>query len=275
VAATNNPVERVAGARFSGAGDIAACNSQGDEQTARLLKMLDGDVFTLGDDAYPNGSATDFANCYEPSWGAVKERTYPAIGNHEYNTAGASGYFGYFGTAAGDPARGYYAFDEGTWRIYVLNSNCGIVSCAVGSAQEQWLRNDIAANSRQCALAITHHPRYSSGSSGPNQSVQPLWQALYDNGVEMLLSGHAHDYERFSAMNAAGAAAADGVRQFVVGTGGASHDSLAAAPLPTTEFRQAESFGVLSLVLGDGQYEWEFIPIAGQLVADRGSGTCH
>ena len=277
LATTTNPVHRVDGVSFTGAGDIASCTSQGDEQTARLLNLIPGDVFTAGDNAYPDDSASDFANCYDPSWGTVKSRTYPAIGNHEYNTPGAAGYFGYFGAAAGDPTKGYYAFNEGSWRIYILNSNCGIVSCVAGSAQEQWLRADLAANPSACSLAIDHHPRFSSGSAhGSNPSVQPLWQALYDNGVEMLLSGHDHDYERFAPMNAAGDLdTAAGVRQFVVGAGGGSHDQLGPTPLPTTEVRQSTTYGVFHLVLGSGEYEWEFIPIAGALFTDRGSGTCH
>jgi PKD repeat protein len=277
VATTTNPVPRVAGVAFTGAGDIASCGSQGDEQTARLLNLLPGDVFTVGDNVYPNATTAEFANCYDPSWGTVKDRTHPAVGNHEYNTSGAAPYYAYFGAAAGDPSTGYYAFNEGSWRVYVLNSNCGFVSCAAGSAQEQWLRADLAANPTQCALAISHAPRFSSGSEhGSQPSMQPLWQALYDNGVEMLLSGHDHDYERFAPMNGAGAADPNaGTRQFVVGTGGASHGGLTPNPLPTTEYRQASTYGVFQLVLGDGAYEWEFIPIAGQVLTDRGSGTCH
>ena len=146
------------------AGDIASCSSTGDEATAALLASRPGDVLALGDNVYEDGTLAEFNNCYNPSWGQVKARTHPAAGNHEYQTANASGYFSYFGSAAGDPALGYYSYDYGTWHIVVLNSNCDNVSCAAGSAQEQWLRADLAASAAQCTLAIWHHPRFSSAT---------------------------------------------------------------------------------------------------------------
>ncbi|MFL5760314.1 MAG: metallophosphoesterase family protein, partial [Thermomicrobiales bacterium] len=201
------------------AGDIASCSSSGDEATANLLDGLKGTVATLGDNVYENGSVTDFANCYDPTWGRAKARTKPAPGNHDYNTPGAAGYFAYFGTAAGSPTTGYYSYDLGTWHVIVLNSN---ISMANGSAQENWLTSDLNAHPADCTLAYWHHPRYSSGAEhGSDPMSQAMWQDLYDAGAEIVLSGHDHDYERFAPMDASGAAdQANGIREFVVGTGG-------------------------------------------------------
>ena len=146
------------------AGDIASCGSNGDEQTANLLDDQAGTVITLGDNAYDSGSTSEYANCYDPTWGRAKARTHPAPGNHEYNTAGATGYYGYFGAAAGDPETGYYSYDLGSWHLIALNSNCSAIGgCGAGSPQEQWLRADLAAHPTDCTLAYWHHPRFSSG----------------------------------------------------------------------------------------------------------------
>ena len=278
LATTANPVARVTGETFVGAGDIALCNSSMDEATATLLDQIDGTVFTAGDNAQAQATTDEFNNCYDPTWGRHKPRTHPAIGNHEYNAASnAAPYYEYFGAAAGELGKGWYAYDVGSWRVRVLNANCGIVACTVGSPQEQWLRSDLVANPRTCSIAIWHQPRWSSGSAhGSTASTQPFWQALYDYGAEIVISGHDHDYERFAPMNASGAAdPTNGIREFVVGTGGAGLRTLAPNTLPTTEIRQATSQGVLKLTLGQSAYEWEFIPIAGQAFTDRGSGTCH
>lgn len=275
---TTAPIDRVEGADFVGAGDIAVCNSGPDDATATLLDMLAGTIYTVGDNAYPDGTAEDFANCYEPSWGRHKGRTYPAVGNHEYHlSSDASPYFDYFGAVAGERGKGWYAYDTGTWRVYVLNSNCTYVDCTAGSEQEQWLRADLAANPRTCSVAVWHYPRYSSATThGSSMALQPFWQALHDAGAEILVSGHDHDYERFAPLDSSGAVdSTTGIRQFVVGTGGAGLRRGFATPLPGSEVREDKSHGLLRLVLGDGEYEWEFIPIAGQQFTDRGSGTCH
>ena len=277
-AITSDPMERVVGETFVGAGDISLCSNDGDEATAKLLDMIPGTVFTTGDNAQANATAEEFANCYDPTWGRHKERIHPGIGNHEYQAApDAAPYFDYFGDAAGERGQGWYAYDVGTWRVYMLNANCGVVGCTVGSVQEQWLRADLAANPRTCSIAVWHQPRWSSGSQhGSQVSTQPFWQALYDAGAEIVISGHDHDYERFTPMNASGAPdPTTGIRAFVVGTGGVALRTLAPNPLPTTEVRQAAANGLLKLTLGDGAYEWEFIPIAGQTFTDRGSGACH
>ncbi|HYI21508.1 MAG TPA: PKD domain-containing protein [Candidatus Limnocylindrales bacterium] len=274
---SSDPVDRVEGETLIGAGDISLCSNNNDEATAVLLDQVPGAVFTAGDNAQAQATVDEFANCFDPTWGRHKARIRPSIGNHEYHTTGAVPYFNYFGAAAGTAGKGWYAYDVGAWRIYVMNSNCGNVGCTPGSEQEQWLRADLAANPRECALAMWHHPRYSSGSEhGSTMSVQPFWQALYEAGAEMVISGHDHDYERFAPRDASGAVNnATGIRQFVVGTGGASLRPSFSNISPASEVRQATNFGVFKLVLGDGEFEWEFIPIAGQAFTDRGSGSCH
>src|SRR5829696_1786173 len=166
--ADEQPPRLPSGEVIVAAGDIADCTGEGDEATAKLVGDIDGaTVLTLGDNAYPDGAAQDFEECYEPSWGQFKERTRPTLGNHEYETEGAAAYFDYFGEAAGDPDEGYYSYDLGAWHIVALNSNCGEaeIRCGPGSAQTEWLKEDLAANSDegQCTLAYMHHPRFSSG----------------------------------------------------------------------------------------------------------------
>ena len=256
------------------AGDIAACGSRGDEETAALLDEIDGTIATLGDHVYPDGTAKEFARCYARSWGRHKDRTRPSPGNHEYKTAGAAGYFGYFGAAAGQSGQGYYSYDLGAWHIVVLNSNCAAVGgCAAGSAQERWLRADLAAHPRDCTLAYWHHPLFSSGQHGNQTAVRPFWQALYEAGADVVLGGHDHSYERFDPQNPSGAADARGIREFVVGTGGASHYGFSTIR-PNSVVRNSDTFGVLKLTLHATGYDWEFVPAAGQTFTDRGSGAC-
>jgi hypothetical protein len=202
-----------------GAGDIANCNKTADEATARLLDNISGTIFTVGDHAYPDGTAAQFSDCYGPNWGRHKNRTRPSPGNHDYHVSGAAGYFNYFGAAAGDPAMGYYSYNLGAWHIIALNSE---ISHSAGSAQEQWLRADLAANPNICTLAYWHAPRFSSGQHGNKASSQALWQALYEYGADVVLNGHDHIYERFAPQNPNGQADARGIREFVVGTGGAA-----------------------------------------------------
>lgn len=242
---------------FVGAGDIADCSRTGDEATANLINGIAGTVFTLGDNVYPDGTAAQFNNCYAPSWGRFKARTHPAVGNHEYNTPGATGYFGYFGAAAGDPTKGYYSYNLGAWHIIVLNSNCAYVSCQTGSAQERWLRADLAAHPSRCTLAYWHHPRFSN--SGDNSKLQPFWQALYAASADVVLNGHVHNYQRFPPRDPAGHTdAARGIREIIAGTGG-----------------EGSTRGVLKLTLHAASYDWQYIPVPGQNLTDSGTGTCH
>ena len=258
---------------FVGAGDIASCSSTGDEATATLLDNITGTVYTLGDNAYESGTAAEFTSCYDPTWGRHKSRTLPAPGNHDYVTPGATGYYGYFGSSAGDPAKGYYSYDIGDWHIIALNSN---IDHSTGSVQEQWLKADLAASTKSCALAYWHHPRFSSGAvHGNDTSVQPLWQALYDANADVVLSGHDHDYERFAPQTPVGVAdPARGVREFVVGTGGRSHYGLGSLKANSEVFN-GTTFGVLKLTLSAGSYTWEFVPVAGGTFTDSGTGNCH
>ena len=260
-----------------GAGDIASCDSGGDEQTAALLDKIDGTVFTLGDNVYPNGTANQFLRCYDPTWGRHKARTRPAPGNHDYRVSGAAGYFGYFGGAAGDPRTGYYAYDMGQyWRVYVLNSNCTqIGGCGPGSAQEKWLKQDLAVNARPCTVAMWHHPLYSSGEHGDDTDMRNMWRILYEAGADLVLGGHDHTYERFAPQDADGHRDAKrGMRSFVVGTGGRSHYDFH-RPDVDSELRNNTTYGVLKLTLHPDSYDWEFIPVAGETFRDSGSDKCH
>src|SRR5947209_4320879 len=236
-----------------GAGDIASCASDGDEATAALLDTLPGVVFTAGDNAYPGGSASDYSGCYNPSWGRHKPRTRPAPGNHEYHTAGAAAYYGYFGALAGDSGKGYYSYTVGTWHIISLNSNSLM---APGSHQEQWLGADLAAHPARCTLAYWHHPRFSSGEHGPTTEMSDIWQLLYDRGAEVVLSGHDHEYERFAPQDGLGNPdAARGVRQFVVGTGGGELRQIVARAR-NSEFVRTSTYGVIRLELYSDRYAW-------------------
>ncbi len=258
-----------------GAGDIASCSSTGDEATAALLATISGDVLALGDTVYDSGTATEYANCYNPSWGQEKTRTRPVVGNHEYGTANASGYFTYFGAAAGTQGQGWYSYDYGAWHVVVLNSMCANVGgCGTGSAQLTWLVADLAANDTDCTMALWHHPRFSS-SRGADATTQPLYQALYNANADLILTGHDHTYERFAPQTATGVLDnTRGIRQFVVGTGGRSHYTFD-NPQPNSEIRNGDSYGVIKLKLNPTSFAWEFVPEAGKSFSDIGSDECH
>jgi hypothetical protein len=255
-------------------GDVGDCNSEGDTATSALLDAHAGTVLLLGDAAYPNGAPSDFSSCFDPVWGRHKERIRSVPGNHEYQTAGAAGYFGYFGAAAGDPARGYYSFDHEGWHIVALNTNCGVVGCAAGSEQEQWLRQDLTDHAGACTIAFSHHPRFSSGQHGNVNDVEPLWRALVDHGVEMMLSGHDHDYERWASLDGSGSPSPNGTVQFVVGTGGTTLRGFPGGQ-PVNSLARNSTWGVLKLTLRGADYDWEFLPVAGGSNVDRGFGRCH
>ena len=258
-----------------GAGDIASCGLTADSATAKIVAGIAGTVFTAGDNAYERGSAADYRDCYDPTWGPFRDRTYPVPGNHEYVTSGATGYFDYFGARAGPTGTGWYAYDLGTWRVYALNSNCAAVGCAVGSEQEQWLRADLATSPHACVLAYWHHPRFSSGQHGNDSEVGALWDDLYAAGAEVIVNGHDHDYERFAPQAPSGAAdAAKGIRQFVVGTGGAALRSFATIRA-NSQVRNGVTHGAIKLTLDTAGYTWQFIPAGSGTFTDSGSGTCH
>ena len=261
---------------LAAAGDIATCAGDGDEETAQVLdRLVDGEldvtVAALGDLALPGGSADDFADCYDPSWGQHLERTRPAAGDGDYATPAAAAYFDYFGTAAGDPAWGFYSYDVGSWHVVVLNSNCDeIGGCGYGSAQEVWLQVDLAESDAQCTAAYMHHPFYSSG--GGEAGLADLWETMDALGVDIVLSGHDRHYERFAPQDAYGVDDPDGIRQFVVGTGGAGITAVD-TPAENSEVVEDERYGVLALTLGDGTYSWEFETKTGPPV-DSGSADC-
>ena len=258
-----------------GAGDIATCRKSADSDTAALVAGIPGTVFTAGDNAYPDGSGADFANCYEPSWGQFRSRTRPAAGNHDYRTPGASGYFDYFGAAAGQPGKGYYSYDIGTWHIVVLNSNCGKVGgCGAGSPQEEWLRSDLAASTRENIGAFWHHPWKTSATRGTTLNMTPIWQALYDYGADFAVGGHDHVYERFAPLDPLGNVDPEhGIRSFIVGTGGAEPGAIG-TQAPNSEVYQAV-FGVLKLTLHADSYDWDFLSTPEFTFTDSGSGSVH
>lgn len=265
---------------IAAAGDIAQCYNapasvSAAARTAAVVAPSDALVLTLGDHAYENGTAEEFANCFDATWGKVaKTRIRPAPGNHDYYTQGAVPYFEYFGAAAGPDRRGWYSFDFAGWHFIALNS---LTEVAPGSPQYQWLQADLAqSRTTLCTIAYWHFPAFNSGASyGSVLAMRPMFQALYDAGVEMVLSGHEHIFERFAPQRADGTADPQrGVRQFVVGTGGHALNELG-PPLPNSEYRQNTRHGILRLTLGAGTYAWSFVPTGGDAPLDGGTGTCH
>jgi acid phosphatase type 7 len=274
----NGNVDPAGAVTLIGAGDIANCGRSTDELTADLLDTIPGTIFAAGDNAYQDGTATEYATCYHPSWGRHKNRTRPVPGNHEYHTLGASGYFDYFNGVgnnngpAGERGHGYYSYDLGAWHVVALNSEVGVNA---SSEQIAWLKADLAASTRQCTLAYWHRPRFSSSRHGSSTSMQYLWQALYEAGAEIVVVGHDHVYERFAPQTATGVADPErGIRQFVVGTGGAGLYAFN-TPIPNSEVRDNTAYGVIKFTLSPGAYAWRFIPVAGSTFTDSGSGTCH
>jgi alkaline phosphatase len=258
-------------------GDIAACDSTGDEQTATVVASHPGaTILTLGDHAYPDGTAAQFATCFDASWGAFRGRIRPVPGNHEYHSANADPYFAYFGASAGpatnSASRGYYSFDVGVWHIVALNSEQDIVP---GGAQMTWLRADLAATDRACILAYWHRPFFiASQQYADHPDVKPFWDLLYAAGADIVLNGHDHSYQRYAPMTPDGRPDPGGIRQFVVGTGGRP-----TYPTEPDARREAAisgpgTFGVLQLTLSETGYTWAFLPVAGQDVRDSGTGSC-
>ena len=275
-----DPPKRKGGVRVVAAGDIARCGSEQDEATAELVATEpNATVLALGDLAYPEGLKEQFDSCYAPSWGAFKDRTRPVPGNHEYEYfhQDAAAYFNYFGRLAGPYGTGYYSFDLGAWHLVALNSNClaqALGGCSPSSPQLSWLRADLEKTRKSCVLAYWHHPRFSAGGEhGSHAFVAPFWEALYEAGADVVLGAHEHNYQRFAPQRPSGTADPErGIRQFVVGTGGAEPYELG-APLPTTEAQQSGTYGVLGLTIFDGGYDWEFKAVDGSFI-DRGSAAC-
>jgi acid phosphatase type 7 len=270
------------GATVYAAGDIADCRyrfpaDSGAAQTAALIAQglardPNAAVLTLGDNTYPVGLPAEFDTCYAPTWGRFKARTFPVPGNHEYYTQGAPGYYAYFSDHAGPAQRGYYSFTLGKWRVLALNS---ALRNAEFAAQLEWLKAELAQNKSLCTLAFWHHPVYSSGGHGNNDFMLGVWKELVAGGVDLALVGHDHDYERFAPQDGTGQRDdARGLRQIVVGTGGAQLTPLRLAR-PNSEVNDNSTHGVLKLVLKETGYEWEFLPVAEGGFTDHGAARCH
>ena len=253
---------------FVGAGDIADCTQQGTAATARLLDGIPGEVFTLGDHAYPSATTELFNTCYHNTWGRHVGRTRPVPGNHDWGEFNAIPYFDYFGAAAGTRL-GYYSFNLGAWHVLALNSN---VPAGTVSAQFGWVAQDLAANPAKCTLAMWHHTRFSSGPNGNSPEMQQIWWLLENNGVDLIIAAHEHMYERFARQDNEGNPRPNGIRMIVAGTGGAS---LAGPQLirPNSEVRGA-AWGVLKLTLRAENYSWQFVPVPGSTFTDSGTDTC-
>ena len=255
---------------FTGAGDIARCPGDAAGATARLLDRVGGTVFTLGDNVYPRSTTELLDQCFGPTWGRHRSRMLATPGNHDWEEAAGGPYFSYFGTAAGPGRAGYYSVTLGTWHVIFLNSN---IASAPGSAQYEWLKADLAASRADCTLAMWHHPLFSSGLNGNSGQMRDIWRLLNQAGADVVLNGHDHDYERFAPQDADARPSARGIREFVVGTGGAPlYDRT--SQQPNSELWENRTWGVLTLTLKNGSYDWRFLPIDGQGFSDAGSAAC-
>jgi Calcineurin-like phosphoesterase len=275
-----------------GAGDIARCNQPGDEATAALVDSLlraDGaahvnvQVFTAGDNAYPGGSAADFALCWGPSWGdstkLIMKNIRPTPGNHEHVSGAAAPYYQYFGSRAGSPKTGYYSYDIGAWHAIALNSeivvNAGAFTEAERTAQEAWLTKDLAAHKQLCTVAYWHHPRFSSGWHGTDPRLGPIWRILYAGGVDLVLNGHDHEYERFWPQNPEGVVdSTGGMTEVIVGTGGGDLRGFRGASARNSAFQVQGHYGVIKLTLGAAEWRSAFLDTNGG-VYDQTGGRCH
>jgi hypothetical protein len=264
------------------AGDIADCRylraaDSGAALTADLVarelaKNTSAMVLTLGDNTYPVGAPAEFSNCYEPTWGRFKTRTFPSPGNHDYATKNASGYYAYFGATAGPEQRGYYSIDAGNWQIISLNSN---LRPPDSEAQLEWLKSELERRKAPCTLAYWHHPVFSSGGHGDSPRMMAAWKLLAAANAELVLAGHDHNYERFAPMDGAGGKnKRRGMRQMVIGTGGSGLTPMR-FPRSNSEVGDNSTHGVLKLVLKDNGYEWEFLPVTQDGFTDKGAALCH
>jgi hypothetical protein len=276
---------------FIGSGDIAVCGTGGDEETGKLvdsvlvadsIARIETAVFTLGDNAYPSGSSgvdNDFPRCFSPSWGSkrIMNVIHTAPGNHDFDSGSGAPYFAFFGARAGPPGKGYYSYDFGGWHFISLNSELyvGIGTSSDLAAQEEWLRQDLAAHHSLCTIAYWHRPLFSSGTYGPTPQVERLWRILYDRGADLILNGHEHDYERFLPQTPDGVVdSVKGIPQIIAGTGGGVLRKMNTPFARNSVFQIHGRFGVLKLTLGAGEYRHAFIDAAGR-VWDPGAGKCH
>ena len=292
-AATAAQVALTGASVLIGAGDIARCGFEGDEATAALVDSVlradstakvHDEVFTAGDNAYPSGSVQDFTKCFAPSWGdsakLIMRNIRPAVGNHEHLSGEAAPYYQYFGKAAGDPKAGYYSYNIGAWHAIVINSevvvNTGTFLDADRTAQEDWLKKDLGANKQLCTVAYWHHPRFSSGWHGSDRRLGPIWQILYDGGVDVIINGHDHNYERFLPQTPEGIAdTAKGITELIVGTGGGDLRGFGTpTPIQNSVFQVQGHYGVLKLTLGGAEWRSAFLDANGR-IWDQVGGHCH
>jgi acid phosphatase type 7 len=255
-----------------GAGDISICGQKGDDQTADLLANIPGTIFSVGDNSNESGTAYEYLNCFGPSWGQFLDRLYPVPGNHDYVTDNASPYFDYFSGGPLTRGKGYYSYDLGSWHVIALNS---VIDISTDSLQVAWVREDLASHKNLCTLAYWHHPRWTSGESGNDGRMAAIWQILYAHGVDVVVNGNEHMYERFAPLDPDGKMdLTHGIREFVVGTGGASHYRFGIIQA-NSQVRENSTFGVLKFDLLTNGYDWEFIPVEGMDFTDTGSDACH
>jgi hypothetical protein len=244
--------------------------------TSNMLLNTTGSIFALGDESNDTGTADNYNYCYDPTWGRLKSRTYPALGNHDQiSDKTAAPFFAYFSDIPGSWA--HYSLNMGSWHIVVLNAECGVggQGCGYGSIQEKWLAADLAANHQKCLMAIWHQPLFTSGTQSETPGMLAFWQDLYAAGADIILNGHNHNYERFDLQDPLGNADPNGIREFVVGTGGASLDNSTFAMAPNEVIRSAAAYGYLKLTLRANDYDWAFVAQPGKTLNDSGSGTCH
>ena len=261
------------------AGDIGDCGTQGAAATARILaEHPDATIAVLGDIAYPHGTADDFERCFAPTWGRFRDRMRPATGNHDHATPDAAGYATYFGARGGPAGSWRYSYELGAWHVVVLDSDCWRVGgCELDDPQARWMRADLREHRRRCTLAYWHRPPFSSGRYGDaadTERVRSLWRTAVQEGVDVVLTAHEHSYERHAPMDPDGTGDRRGTRLFVVGTGGGNLRRFHNPPLPTTQIRDGETWGVLRLDLRPGGYDWRFLPARGQTFTDHGSSAC-
>jgi hypothetical protein len=264
------PPRPVADAVFVGAGDVDGCGRLEPEATAKLLDRIPGTVFVAGDATYPSGTMATYTNCYGPTWGRHLWRTFAVPGNHDYQSDGGASFYAYFGSSAGPAGLGYYNHTLGSWHVIMVNSN---LAAQAGTPQYEWVRAKLMESSAACTVAVWHHPLFSSGTNGSNAYMRDMFNLMFQYGVDIVVNGDDHTYERFAPQDANGRANARGIRQFVAGTGGyALYDR--GQTKANSEVFENKTYGVLKLTLKSGSYDWEFVPIDGQTFRDSGSGSC-
>ncbi|MFD9794290.1 discoidin domain-containing protein [Streptomyces sp. NPDC059070] len=259
------------------AGDIAAQCTASDSscahpKTAALAqKIAPAFYLTMGDSQYDDARIADYRAYYDKTWGAFKSRTRPVPGNHDtYDPAGSlAGYKAYFGAIAYPQGKSYYSFDQGNWHFVALDS-----TSFDQSAQIDWLKADLAKNTKGCVAAYWHHPLYSSGGHGNDPVSKPVWKILYAAKADLVLNGHDHHYERFAPQNPDGKATADGIVEIVGGMGGAEPYPIEQVQ-PNSQKRISGQYGVLKLDFTDSGYGWTYVGTDGQVKDTSPKYSCH